>query len=172
MKQKRLLYDKTTLLSYSDDIISQLFNHPYYKQCQLIGVYVSLPLEVNTISFIKEALKTKRICVPLVKGETMDFYEISSLDDLQKGHFNVLEPKENSYIHPSSIQLMIIPLLAYDKDKYRVGYGKGYYDRYMSHKFTGHKIGLAYHFSYVDHINHDQYDIALDDIITNKTDAL
>ncbi len=168
MKQKRLLYDKTTLLSYSTNIINQLYKHPIYKQSTLIGVYVSLPLEVSTLDFILQTLKTKRVCVPKVENQIMHFYEIKSLDDLKPGHFQVLEPITDAYIHPSSIELMIIPLLAFDKNLYRIGYGKGYYDKYMSNNFHGYKLGLAYDFSYIDHIPYDQYDITLDDIIVNK----
>ena len=169
MKQKRLLYDKQTLLSYSHLIISKLYNHPEYIKSHLIGVYVSLPLEVYTLQFIETALKTKRVAVPKVIGKTMEFYEIQSLDDLKEGHFHVLEPISNHYVKPENIDLMITPLLAYDSFNYRVGYGKGYYDRYFNSGFKGYKIGLAYDFSYVDKINIDQYDIALDDIITNAT---
>ncbi len=169
MKQKRLLYDKQTLLSYSDNIVSQVYQHPSYKKSSLVGIYVSLPLEVRTIELIQNTLKNKRVCVPLVKGDTMDFYEIYSLDDLKEGHFHVLEPTTNKLIMPFEIDLMITPLLSYDKHNYRIGYGKGYYDRYFQSGFKGYKLGLAYHFSYVEHIEHDEFDIPLDDIIKNAT---
>lgn len=169
MKQKRLLYDKQTLLSYSHQIINQIYQHPKYIESSLIGIYVSLELEVYTLDLIKNTLKTKRVAVPKVVGETMEFYEIKNLEDLKEGHFHVLEPTTQTIVQPSDIELMITPMLAFDELNYRVGYGKGYYDRYFSNGFKGYKLGLAYDFSYVKNITCDKYDIKLDEVITNAT---
>ena len=109
----------------------------------------SLPKEVETLSLIQELLKTKRVCVPKVNQDTMDFYEIDSLDDLKEGYFHVLEPTTTALILPEDIDCMLVPMLAFDKQKYRVGYGKGFYDKYFARGYHGYKLGLAFSFQYV-----------------------
>ena len=95
----------------------------------------------------------------------MDFYEIHSLNDLKEGHFHILEPTTQLLIKPNQIDLMIVPMLAFDSNNHRVGYGKGYYDRYLSCEFNRYKIGLAFSFQQVSYIPIDQFDLPLDEII-------
>lgn len=172
MKEQRLLYSQETLLYYSQLIEQQIFQHPLYQNAKIIGIYVSLPMEVNTIHLIQESLNNHRVCVPKVEGDIMNFYEITSLDDLKEGCFHVLEPMTVSYIDSQEIDLMIVPLLAYDKELYRVGYGKGFYDKYFASGFCGYKLGLAFDFQYVDHIDRDKYDYPLDEIIHLPINAI
>jgi len=169
MKRKRLLVKPETFFFKSQIIIQKVLSHSQYQQAHTIGIYVSLPQEVNTIPIIEFALLSHRVCVPRVQGDIMDFYEITSLNELQEGHFHVLEPTTPYQVQPQDIDLMIIPMLAYDDAKYRVGYGKGYYDKYMRNGFQGYKLGLAFSFQYVDHIMVDQYDVPLDEILTEKS---
>lgn len=165
MKEKRLK-NFETFSSFHDVIFTKLKSHQKYIDANIIGCYVSLPQEIETLSFVEETLQTKRVCVPRVEGNIMHFYEIHSLKDLKEGHFHVLEPITNERINPSDIELMIVPLLAYDQLNYRVGYGKGYYDKYFHSGCIAYKIGLAYSYQYVDHIDVDCHDYPLDEILT------
>lgn len=74
----------------------------------------------------------------------MHFYDIHDMNDLKPGHFHVLEPIGCQVTDPQDIDLMIVPLLAYDQKCYRVGYGKGYYDKYFQNDFCGYKLGLLF----------------------------
>lgn len=167
MKAKRL-QQMETFSPLSSRISQTVLKHPKIQQAAMIGCYVSLNEEVDTHQLIKKLLKNHRVCVPKVHGNTMDFYEIYSLTDLTEGYFHVLEPTTNLLVDINDIDIMIVPMLAYDARFYRVGYGKGYYDRYFANGYQGYKLGLAYSFQYVDAINHDQYDIPIDEIITEK----
>lgn len=166
IKEKRLLYSQESFLKKSLCIQKKVLQHQYYQKASMIGIYVSLSQEVNTISLIHETLKHHRVCVPRVEGTIMHFYEIHSLDELKEGHFHVLEPITNEYVKPEDIDLMIIPMLAFDDTNHRVGYGKGYYDQYLVSGFQGYKLGLAFAFQYVEHIDYDEYDQVLDEILT------
>lgn len=168
MKKKRLGVNHETFLQHSQKIQQHVLSHPSYLKSQMVGIYVSLPGEVDTLSLIKDMLKKHRVCVPKVEGSIMHFYEIKGLEDLKEGCFHVLEPQTNLYIEPSQIDLMIIPMLAFDSRLYRVGYGKGYYDRYLVSGFKGYKLGLAFSWQEVEFIENDQYDQQLDEIITNQ----
>lgn len=168
MKEKRLLLNQETFSLYNQSIYHQVIHHPYYQSAKLIACYVSLQYEVDTISLIKKTLETHRVCVPKVHGDIMHFYEIESLDDLKEGCFHVLEPITTKQIQLQDIDLMIVPLLAFDQFKYRVGYGKGYYDKYFASGYQGYKLGLAFSFQYVNCIDIDQYDYCLDEIIVEN----
>lgn len=168
MKEKRLLLNRETFSLYNQSIFQQVISHPHYQSAKMIACYVSLPYEVDTIAIIKKTLETHRVCVPKVYGDIMHFYEIQSLNDLKEGCFHVLEPTTQKYIQPQDIDLMIVPLLAFDQLKYRVGYGKGYYDKYFAAGYQGYKLGLAFSFQYVDSIDIDQHDCCLDEILVEN----
>lgn len=166
MKKKRLDIGEKTFFLHSQSILQKVLHHPRYLNSQIIGIYVSINHEVDTFSLIQEALKTHIVCVPKVQGENMEFYVIHSLDDLKAGAFHILEPMTKEKISPSQIDLMIVPMLGFDITLHRVGYGRGYYDRYFSRGFKGYKLGLAFSFQQVDFITSDSYDIALDEVLT------
>lgn len=164
MKEKRLI--NKTFFTDSKSITQKVLKHPQIQEAKMIGIYVSLPGEVDTMLLIEKLLKTHRVCVPKVFQQSMDFYEIHSLNDLQEGYFHVLEPITNHLIQSQDIDVMIIPMLAFDKQNYRVGYGKGYYDRYMNQNFIGYKLGIAFSWQEVEEIDIDCYDVSLDEIIS------
>lgn len=168
MKEKRLSLDEKTLSLYNQYIFQKVLQHPLYQSSQMIAFYVSFNNEVATLDLIKHTLSIKRVCVPKVEGKVMQFYEIHSVDDLQEGAFHVLEPITHKLIQPNQIELMVVPMLAFDPLLYRVGYGKGYYDRYFQSGYQGYKLGLAFDFQCVNRITVNPFDIALDEIITER----
>lgn len=135
---------------------------------QIVGIYVSFDDEIDTKEIIKNLLDNNKIvCIPKVKNDLLEFHMIKSLDELTIGKFNILEPQNDFIIDADKIEVMIIPLLAYDLNLYRIGYGKGFYDRYMDSQ-TFLKIGLAYDFQLVENTYSEIHDIKLDCIITNE----
>ena len=95
----------------------------------------------------------------------MEFYYIHSLNDLKEGTFHVLEPTTNQIANIQDIDLMIVPMLAFDNQNYRVGYGKGFYDKYFAKGYLGYKLGLAFSYQKVDKIDINEYDLPLDEIL-------
>ncbi len=168
MKEKRLQMDRKTFSLYDQNIYNLVLQHPYVQNSKMIACYVSLPNEVDTLALIETFLKTKSVCVPRVEGTIMHFYQIDSLDELQVGHFHVLEPTTSRKVLSQDIDIMLVPMMAFDGRKYRVGYGKGYYDKYFASGYQGYKLGLAYAMQYVNEIAVDEYDYALDEIITES----
>lgn len=160
-KGDRYLFNASLLIN------NQLFQQYWFKKAKRIGFYVSKELEVETILTIEQILKEKRISVPKVEGSIMNFYHIKSLTDLTLGAFHVFEPTTSYYTKPSEMDIMIVPVVAFNRKKYRVGYGKGYYDKYLKN-FKGHTIGLAFSIAEVDEDFEDEFDIPLDMVITEK----
>lgn len=137
-----------------------------------ILIYCSKPNEIDTTPIIQFAFDFGyRVYVPRVNGKEMNFFEITSFKDLQKGAFNVMEPTGN--ITPPNLDntICITPGIAFDKNYNRLGYGGGYYDRFLQN-YNGLKIGLCYDELLVDALPNEDTDIPVDIIITNKKNLI
>ena len=149
----------------NDIIFNKIINLEEYKQSNLILIYISLKNEVDTIELIKYGLKEgKQLAVPKCEGNDMVFYYINSLEDLQEGNFGILEPKTNKIVKNFNNSICIIPGLAFDKQNNRIGYGRGFYDRFLK-DYKGIKIGLTYKECICDKIDVDENDVKMDKVI-------
>ncbi len=165
--KSRLDLDSKEYATKSNFIIERLKKHPDFIQAKTIGIYVSFRQEVDTITLIKEYIDQKNICVPKIIGRQMDFYQISSFDELKKNHMGILEPDNHRLVHKDQIDLMIVPLVGYDDHNNRLGYGGGYYDRYLVN-FHGKIIGLAFSFQKVKMLPVEPFDLPISTIIDEK----
>lgn len=140
-----------------------------YKVCKRVFTYVNTEAEIKTIDIIKSALDDNKIvAVPkILEAKKMIFVEIKSLNDLSVGSFNILEPISSNEILSDFETIFLVPGLVFDSQNYRIGYGGGYYDRYLSQANSLAKIGLAYKFQIIDQISKDKYDIPVDFVITD-----
>lgn len=174
-KHRQIRTDMPEAVKRSRDerILSRLLSLPVYKRCDTLLTYVSTAIEVDTEGLIGQALKDgKRVAVPrCVKGtRDMVFYVIKSLDDLEKGSFSVMEPipKRCAKLKKFDGALCIIPALAYDRYGYRLGYGKGYYDRFLSSHKGLIKVGIEYCCCMETQLIHGRYDVPADILVTEK----
>ncbi|GAB1416407.1 5-formyltetrahydrofolate cyclo-ligase [Paludibacter sp.] len=135
-----------------------------FKQAKSVLMYWSLNDELPTHDFIKKWNRTKTILLPVVKGNHMTIRPFISEDKLLKSDFNILEPKSGQdYL--KTVDLAIIPGVAFDRKKKRLGRGKGYYDRYLNKKRIP-KWGICFDFQLYDKIPTKNYDIKMDKVIT------
>ncbi len=134
------------------------------KDASLVLTYVSLNDEVDTFEIINELIKTKKIGVPKVENGVINFYLINSLEDLKRGSFNVLEPITNKRIFDFSNSVCLVPGICFNTLGYRIGYGKGYYDRFLS-SYSGYSIGLTYKECLIEDEFQDSYDVKVKKII-------
>ncbi len=154
----------------SQRIKKRLFSLKEFKKAHTILFYYSKGSEVGTREMMEEALrKGKRVLLPRVRRREIDLGEVKDLKkDVEKGSFGIPEPKETSKkTTPREIDLVILPGIAFDLKGRRIGYGKGYYDRFLK-KFprTIPLIGLAYDFQIVNHLPGERYDRRVGKIIT------
>lgn len=170
-KQSRREIDEDLKKQMDGQIRTHVTRLYQYRSCKIIYVYVSTSIEVDTIGIIEDALQTgKRVAVPRCIAGTreMVFHYITSLDDLHKGAFSVLEPSEHLPVAGDYVSsIMLVPALSLDSKGFRLGYGKGYYDRYMAN-FTGQSVGICYSMNCVKHMYHGRFDRPVDLIITEK----
>lgn len=172
------------MIDFAGDIISyKIMALEEYKNAECVFIYVDYNREVKTVTLIKDALKCgKRVAVPKVyslnvtedgkPSRYMKFLYISSMEDLVEGFRGIKEPKEDSPLADmdSDKAIMVMPLVAFDENKNRVGYGGGIYDKYLSSHNVVKKIGVAYEEQKVDKIDDiDSFDIKPDMIITQKS---
>ncbi|MBR2176061.1 MAG: 5-formyltetrahydrofolate cyclo-ligase [Clostridia bacterium] len=140
---------------------------------QYLFCYVSSPvLEVDTTRIIDYAIgQGIRVVVPkCVKGTNLlEHFILKDRSDLEKGSFGIMEPSEDKCLKLSGVceGICIVPGLAFDASGKRLGYGKGYYDRFLA-AFSGVRIGLCYESCFREHIPHDHFDAAMDFVITER----
>lgn len=143
-----------------------------YQSNRVLLVYVSTSIEVDTIQIINQALADgKKVAVPRCVPDTrnMEFYYIDSVDELSPGMFGVLEPA----VSPEKLYkecdggLCLVPAFSYDWQGYRLGYGKGYYDRFLS-RFEGNIVGICYSDCVQRSLPHGRYDRPVELLVTEK----
>ena len=146
-------------------IFNKVINLEEYKQNNLILTYVSLKDEADTIKLIEHSLEIgKQIAVPKCEGDDIVFYYISGFEDLQEGKFGILEPNTKEKVNDFTNSICIVPGIVFDKQNNRIGYGRGFYDRFLE-KYKGVKIGLTYKECICDKIDADENDVKMDKVI-------
>lgn len=143
-----------------------------YQRNAVLLIYVSTPIEVDTFRIIRQALADgKRVAVPRCVPDTrnMDFYYIESTDELSPGMFGVLEPAVNpdKLYQVSDGGLCIVPAFSYDWRGFRLGYGKGYYDRFLS-RFEGNMVGICYSDCVQRSLPHGRFDRPVELLVTEN----
>ena len=143
-----------------------------YARCHTLLAYVSLPIEVDTLGLIERALADgKRVAVPrCIEGShEMEFYYITGMEDLAPQTCGVLEPVPGrcELVTRYDGSICIVPALAYDRSGFRLGYGAGYYDRFLS-RYPHPKIGIPYAHNLCKGLWHGRYDVAVDLVVTES----
>lgn len=121
--------------------------------------------------YLKE--NNKKIFFPKVSGDTMEFYQVTGYEEMKKGSFSIMEPvaDENKCFQEDDRALMIVPGVAFSTDRYRIGYGKGYYDKYLRCHLAIDTIGVCYDFQLTNEKINDKHDVRLGGIITEKREV-
>ncbi len=170
-ERKKVLWETRNI--YSSEILNKVINSSYYKEAKTIMCFISFSTEVYTHDFIKRAIEDgKRIAVPITFPKVPEIRPsiLKTFKELEPGFFNILTPKEEfqRFIDPEEIDLVIVPGVAFRKDGYRVGYGGGYYDRFLSKIPDTPTIAIAFDLQIVADLPTDSFDIPVDYIYTEK----
>ncbi len=151
----------------SGKIAEAVLSADFFKSAEQIFCYASVFGEVDTFYLMGKILETgKSLALPKVSGKEMIFYRVEKLEHLQRGYMGILEPTgESEPLEPGPKTMLIMPGLAFDKERHRVGYGGGYYDRYLSGFSCGIKVALAFDFQIMELLEHEETDVNPDIII-------
>lgn len=154
----------------SQAILNQLKTHKDYLLAASIFIYVGQAAEVDTTLIIKDALaKGKKVLVPkTIRLGYMEACEIDSMEDLFPGTHGILEPKDTTYVvDPSKIDLAFVPCVSYTKEGFRLGYGGGFYDRFLP-RGSFKRILIAFSEMESETLPHDSFDEKVHGILTEK----
>ncbi|WP_368652084.1 5-formyltetrahydrofolate cyclo-ligase [Ornithinibacillus sp. 4-3] len=170
----------STLLEQAQDeklLIEQtlqntLFNSLLWENAKSIGITISQGMEWDTRPIIEAAWRAgKSVCVPKCdpKSKELTFYTFESYDQLESVYFNLLEPKpvKENRLAKDQIDLLFVPGLIFDEDGYRIGFGGGFYDRFLV-DFPNKTISLISHKQLIDAVPKEKYDISVQHIITER----
>ena len=170
VKKRRREADEETLHEKSLQILERFRQLSAYKDASLLLAYVDAKREVESRLLMRCAWDDgKKVAVPRVDGDgIMHFYYLRSLKDLEPGAFGIMEPRADCRICEPEEGLLLMPGVAFDEQGHRVGYGGGYYDRYLEkHPHLIH-IALAFEFQIFPEVPSEKHDICPDLIVTEN----
>ena len=168
--RKHLLEKRDATSAELRDIVSErihenLKKNSSFVNAQNIACYFPIGSEVDTHHIMLDVLKKdKRLLLPKIIDDNIEFYIVSNLEKLEKGRFEIMEPKD-SCERTKKIDCVLIPTVGVSKSGVRLGYGHGYYDRFLS-STDAMKISLTYSKQIVKSIPSDSHDIKIDWIVT------
>ena len=146
-------------------LTQHLFQSRAYQEARVIATYLSMPHEVSTAAFIKQAqLDGKRVLVPKTYGQGRMIFVDYDESYLQKSSFGLMEPMSEEAVEKTEIDLIHVPGVVFNSQGFRIGYGGGYYDRYLA-DFAGASISSIYSFQKSD-FEPDYHDIAVKEVLT------
>lgn len=156
---------KTEKAELSAQIFSKIAELQDVRQASVVALFASLPDEPQTAAIIEQLAQSKRLVLPRIEGDEMEFYDIS--EGLHEGAFGIMEPVATTPIEPNLIDVMIVPGVAFTRSGARLGRGKGFYDKYMSRKeFHAYTIGVCYPCQITDNIPVEPHDKIIDSIVS------
>lgn len=169
MRKSRASLSDKERQAFSAQICSSVISHPLYQQAEEIYCYVSFGEEVITLPILEHAWKCKkRVAVPkILENDTMEFFYIKSMEELSEGVYGILEPADNNQAAGNNA-LVLMPGVAFDRSGGRVGYGKGYYDRYLTCHPHYKTMALAFEIQCLEAVPTEPHDIRPGFIMTEK----
>lgn len=167
--QEKKKHSSETLDQLSDRLLQQLEQHPRFRAARTLLLYHSLPDEVRTHTFIERWSREKHLILPAVLPDnTLELRHYTGPHDLRTGAYGISEPVGQLLADYRSIDLALIPGVAFDSHHNRLGRGKGYYDRLLP-QLPAYKIGLCFHFQLLDGpLPTEPTDIPMDEILTDQ----
>lgn len=167
--EKRNKMNEANVRSKSLVIQNKFLESALYKECNRICIYMDFNNEVKTDFILNKSLiDGKEVYIPKINDDIMQFYQIDKSTRLCLNKFKIKEPVQDSKIFKSGSfpSIFIVPGVTFSKGCYRIGYGGGYYDKWIEQNPNNIYIGLAYDFQIIDGFELDKYDQKVNYIIT------
>ena len=171
MKNKLRIYAKEHRKSLninflSDKICKNIFSLPEYKMAKNIFTYYPIEYEVNLLKILDDS--SKKFYLPKVNNDKLVFCPYI-YNKLKNGKYNIPEPDTKPIDNLSIVDLIIVPALAADKSGFRIGYGKGFYDRFLNEIDKSiPKLTTVFSDLFIDNVYPDKYDVNCDIVVTDK----
>ena len=164
-QQKRAMTEEQ-IVSKSEALGRLFLASDAYKNARTIYGYLPYNQEVRTTAMLRQALADgKRVAVPKCYGDEMRFIYLDDLSKVEKGYCNIPEPIEDGPIADDPTALVLMPGLAFDPQGHRMGYGGGFYDKFLAAEPDHPTLALCYDFQMLEHLETEAHDIPVDFVI-------
>ena len=152
--------------AYSSALTAQFLSSPTYRDARNLYAYLSFNQEVGTASLLRQAQADgKRVAVPKILGGAMVFLWLDDLTAVREGYFHMPEPVADGPLADDPTALVLVPGLAFDGRGYRLGYGGGFYDRFLSREPHHPTVALCYDFQLVEQLPTEEDDRPVDAVL-------
>ena len=166
IRQKKRAMTEEQIVSKSEKLGQLLADNELYKNAKTFYGYLPYYQEVRTIPMLEQALRDgKRVAVPKCYGGEMKFIYLDDLSKVEPGYANIPEPIEDGPIADDPTALVLMPGLAFDPEGHRIGYGGGFYDKFLAQEPGHPTLALCYDFQVLDHLATEEFDIPVDCVL-------
>ncbi len=163
IREKKAAMTQEQIVAASRELARQFTQTDAYKKAKTLYGYLPYNQEVRTVPILEQALSDgKRVAVPKMYGDDMEFIYLDDLNAVAVNSYGIPEPIADGPIARDKDALVLMPGLAFDKEGHRVGYGGGYYDRYLANEPTHPLVALCYDFQMFEKLETEEFDIPVD----------
>ncbi len=159
MIELRKSLDAKTKEAFDKSLVDQIKNDESYQSAKVVAIYIPMRFEFNLMELTND---DKIFLIPRIENDDIVFVKYEKNMVLKKSLFGTSEPNKDIDLYCDTIDYMILPALAISRDYYRIGYGKGYYDKYVFNHRPKKIVGAIYPFQEVDKFEYDKHDQKLD----------
>ncbi len=166
IREKKRAMTEEQILSASQRLGTLFAQSPLYRQAKTIYGYLPYNQEVRTVPMLQRALQEgKRVAVPKVYGDEMRFIYLEDLSAVEKGYAGIPEPVADGPVADDPTALVLMPGLAFDHEGHRIGYGGGFYDKFLAQEPNHPTLALCYDFQMMEHLDTEEFDIPVDCVL-------
>lgn len=166
IRERKRAMTEEEIVERSNALAEKFYNTPAYQAASTIYGYLPYNQEVRTVPMLQRALDDgKRVAVPKVYGEEMRFIYLEDLTQVSKGYAGIPEPIADAPVAEDKQALVLMPGLAFDPQGHRIGYGGGFYDRFLAQEPHHPTLALCYEFQMQAHLDTEEFDIPVDTVL-------
>lgn len=166
IRERKRAMTEEEIVERSNALAEKFYNTPAYQAASTIYGYLPYNQEVRTVPMLQRALdEGKRVAVPKVYGEEMRFIYLDDLTQVSKGYAGIPEPIADAPVAEDQRALVLMPGLAFDPQGHRIGYGGGFYDRFLAQEPHHPTLALCYEFQMQAHLDTEEFDIPVDTVL-------
>ena len=166
IREKKRAMTEAEILSRSEKLGALFAASEAYQKATAIYGYLPYNQEVYTVPMLERALQDgKKVAVPKVYGDTMRFIWLDDLSKVEKGYAGIPEPVADEPVADDKSALVLMPGLAFDAAGHRIGYGGGFYDRFLAEEPSHPTLALCYDFQMLEHLETEEFDIPVDQVL-------
>lgn len=166
IRQRKRAMTQEEIEDRSRSLCEKFLKSDDYRRCTCLYGYLPYNQEVRTWPILHQALADgKKVAVPKVYGDEMKFIYLTDLTQVATGYAGIPEPIADDPVAEQQDALVLMPGLAFDPQGHRIGYGGGFYDKFLSREPGHPTVALCYEFQMVDHLETEQFDIPVDTVI-------